>query len=262
MDVAAAGVATPGLLLRHRGSVRAAAVSLLVLSGAAGVLAAVLLDSMCGSLGWTLHLKQQAYGRLREPGSHQWAGSSDGPINIFIEKRVMGPTVGRPRSGEILVIVRTKGYAVPSLRESSRPIDAWHASLDVATDRLTIRNAAGEVIEQTMGLHVSDIEGLLLHASLTLTDEERQAVADQIVEEVEKENASAQAVETSPIISYSGGSGSTMRSLPFPVMGQWGAIGIGLVSMAFGLVVLITTSVSFIISRRRVRARRSPMAGV
>jgi hypothetical protein len=257
-DIAQTGVVTPAIVHKCRGSVAAAVVSIVVLAASVGVISALTLDWTCGAMGWILHADQQTYGRLRGPGAHQWPGSADGPLNILISRRVIGRSIHHPQKGDITVIVRDRGYAIPDMREMPSASGAWHAILDVKSDELTIRDPTGTQASTYGGLRVADIETLLKSAKLVLTDDERHAVAAQIVSEMERTSADSPTTLAYPVLVRNGGTRSEQRSLPFAVIGQWGGIGILIVSALAGLATLMVSATAFTLARRRLRRSIAP----
>lgn len=257
-DIAQTGVVTPAIVHRCRGNLAAAIVSIVILASSVGVISALVLDLTCGVLGWILHSDQKSYARLRDPGAHQWPGGADGPLNILISRHVVGRSIHHPQRGEITVIVRDRGYALPNMRGMPSASGAWHAILDVKSDELIIRDPTGAQTSTHSGLHIADIETLLRSAGLVLTDDERHAVAAQIVSEMERTSADPLATLAYPVLIRNGGARSEQRSLPFAVIGQWGGTGILIVSVVAGLATLVASATAFTLARRRLRRLIAP----
>lgn len=257
-DIVQTGVVTPAIVHKCRGSVAAAVVSIVILAACVGVISTLVLDWTCGAMGWILHADQKTYGRLRDPGAHQWPGGADSPLNILISRRVLGRSIHHPQQGDITVIVRDRGYAIPDMREMPSASGAWHAILDVKSDKLIIRDPTGTQASTHGGLHVADVETLLKSAKLVLTDDERHAVAAQIVNEMERTSADSPATLAYPVLVRNGGTRSEQRSLPFAVIGHWGGVGMLIVSVAAGLATLLVSSMAFTLARRRLRRSIAP----
>lgn len=257
-DIAQTGLVTPEIAHKCRGNIAAAVVSIVVLAASVSVFSAQAIDWTCGVMGWILHADQQTYARLRAPGAHQWPGGADGPLNILISRRIIGRSIHDPQRGDITVIVRDRGHAIPDMRGMPSVWGAWHAALEVKSDELIIRDPTGTQVSTHRGLHIADIETLLRSAGLVLTDDERHAVATQIVSEMGRTSADSPATFAYPVLSRNGGTRSEQRSLPFAVIGQWGGIGILIVSVLTGLATLVVSFTMFALARRRLGRSIAP----
>lgn len=265
-SVAEEGIATPRLMLKHRGSLRGALFSLTLLALALVFLFTGITLGVCQAAGWNQHVRQTAYGRI--PPLHTNPSGTpplNTPLDVIIHKDFIGPSVHNPTGGEILVVIKPSA-AVATSADRPATVGEWHATYDVWRDRLTVRDAAGRSREASI-LSTATVDQFLAEAVPELTQADRARAARQIAEEVDVMNR-VDANVSFPILQERGSSMQTTPSLPFAVFGKKGVTAAmllaGIVSGA-----LYVVAIWLVLKRRRRLMQRvqrptelSSLAGV
>lgn len=255
-DIKEEGLATPRLMLKHRGSLHGALFALTMLAAALVFLLTGITLGICQAAGWMQHVRQTSYGRI--PPIHtnpSGTPSPNTPLDMLIHKDLIGPSVHKPRQGEILVVIRSSAQTTTS---ADRPntIGDWHATYDVGRDLLTVRDGTGATHKRS-ALGVAQVEEFLANAVPALTESERFGAASQIIGELDVEGRVSDKVPYA-IVQELGTSMRSTPSLPFTVFGFAGSSAAMLLASILSAALYVLALWLVLKRRRRLMRRVAP----
>ncbi len=265
-NVADEGIATPRLMLKHRGSLRAALFSLTMLAAALVFLLTGLALGLCQAAGWMQWTRQTEY---------VLGQSTTSPHRISVHWEMLGRS-GQPRGhGEVLVVVFPGGQLTGTVGSRPSTTGVTHATIDARSGTFVLADSSGRIDRRGKRFEPADGTRLLELAGVAIEQTELEAAGLQLAELADAESAMA-AAALRPTTTFTGtpvlieGSSSTraVPSLPFRVFGMMSSSAAmllaGIVSAVFYIL-----AIWLVLKRRRRLMRRvgpvtqpSSLAGV
>lgn len=265
-DIAEEGIATPRLMLKHRGSLRAALFSLTMLAAALVFLLTGITLGICQAAGWMQWTRQTEYSLSTQ---------TQAPHSIVAHWQMLGKSGSGRARGEIVIAVKPGGSFFGTFDTRPNTTGVAHAEIDAATGAFVLIDASGRVERRGDRFEPADGIRLLQLAGTPVEPAVLEAAGLQLAEIARVDDAMA-AAALRPAVAFSGstvlteGSSTTsaVPSLPFTVFGMKSSSGAmlltGIVSAALYVVALF-----WVIKRRRRLMRRvrpstqlSSLAGV
>ena len=265
-DIAEEGIATPRLMLKHRGSLRGALFALTMLAAALVFLLTGITLGICQAAGWMQWTRQTEY---------VLGQSTTSPHRVTVHWEMLGRSSQTHANGEVLVVVSPGGQLTGTL--GSRPFTTGmaHATIDARSGNYVLTDSAGRIDRRGKRFEPADGTRLLELAGVSVEQTELEAAGLQLAELADADMAMA-AAAMRPATAFSGtpvlieGASSTraIPSLPFAVFGTTGSstamLLAGLLSAA-----LYVFAIWLVLKRRRRLMRRvgpvtqpSSLAGV
>ncbi len=265
-NVAEEGIATPRLMLKHRGSLRGALFALTMLAAALVFLLTGLTLGLCQAAGWMQWTRQSEY-TLEQ--------STSTPLWIAVHWDLAGRSTQSRAHGEIVVAVNSGGPFFTTASLNAPLVGVAHARIDARRGTFVVVDPQGHIERRGDRFQRSDAVRLLELAGVSVEQTVLEAAGLQLAELADADSAMA-AAAMRPATAFSGtpvlieGASSTraIPSLPFPVVGMMSSSGAmilaGIVSAALYIVALW-----LVLKRRRRLMRRvgpvtppSSLAGV
>lgn len=265
-DIAEEGIATPRLMLKHRGSLRAALFSLTMLAAALVFLLTGITLGICQAAGWMQWTRQTEYALGTQTPT---------PHSIVVHWQMLGKSGSNRANGEIVIAVTPGGPFRGTFDTRPDTTGLAHVEIDAATGAFIMVDASGRVDRRGERFGPDDGVRLLELAVSSAEPPVLEAAGLQLAEIAKVDDAIA-AAALRPAITFSGstvlteGSSTTsaVPSLPFSLFGlksSWGAMALaGILSAILYIFTLV-----WVVRRRRRLMRRvqrptelSSLAGV
>lgn len=257
-DIAEEGIATPRLMLKHRGSLRAALFSLTMLAAALVFLLTGITLGICQAAGWMQWTRQSEY-TLEQSDAAQSPAASSG---ILVHWETLGRAAAKSPRGQILIVVNPHSpfRGTSGIQPSTSGVP--HARIDTSTGAFSVLDHSGEATRAGDAFASEDAAHLLELAGVSIDEATLDAAGLQLAEIAEVDNAMA-AAALRPAVTFSGstvlteGSSTTsaVPSLPFAVFGAKSSTGAMLLA-AIVSAVLYVVALLWVIKRRRRLMRR------
>lgn len=252
-DVGEEGIATPRLMLKHRGSLRAALFSLTMLAAALVFLLTGLTLGICQAAGWMQWTRQTEY---------VLGQSTTSPHRIMVHWEMLGRSSQTHANGEVLVVVSPGGQLTDTLGSRPSTTGVTHATIDARSGNYVLTDSTGRIERRGTRFEPADGTRLLELAGVSVEQTELETAGRQLADLADAEKAMA-AAAMRPTTTFTGapvlieGVSSTraIPSLPFPVFGMMSSSAAmllaGIVSTALYIVALW-----LVLKRRRRLMRR------
>jgi len=259
-DIAEEGIATPRLMLKHRGSLRAALFSLTMLAGALVFLLTGITLGICQAAGWMQWTRQTEYSLNTQ---------AQAPHSILAHWQMLGRSGSGRASGQIVIAVKPGGPFFGTFDTRPNTVGVAHAEIDAATGAFVIVDPNGRIERRGDRFEPADGVRLLQLAGAPVEPAVLDAAGLQLAEIAEGDNAMA-AAALRPAVAFSGstvlteGSSTTsaVPSLPFAVFGAKSSTGAMLLAAIVSAVLYIFTLVLVVKRRRRLMRRVHRPAGL
>lgn len=252
-SVAEEGIATPRLMLKHRGSLRGALFALTMLAAALVFLLTGLTLGLCQAAGWMQWTRQSEYVLGMQSQTPNW---------VVVHWEMLGTSSRKQANGQIVIAVKAGGPFYGSMGSRPNTTGVAHAEIDARSGAFVLLDPSGRVDRRGDRFERDDGVRLLELAAPSVAPEMLEAAGLQVTEIADVDNAVA-AAALRPAVAFTGinvlteGSSSTnaIPSLPFAVFGTTGSSAAmllaGIVSAALYVVALW-----LVLKRRRRLMRR------
>lgn len=216
-DVKEEGIATPRLMLKHRGSLRGALFSLTMLAGALVFLLTGITLSICQAAGWMQWTRQSEYTLER---------STSTPVWIAVHWDLAGRSTQSRAHDDIVIAANSGGTFLPTASLHAPLVGVAHARIDARRGTFVVVDPQGHIDRRGDRFQRDDAVRLLELVGVSVEQTVLEAAGLQLAELADTDSAMA-AASMRPATTFTGatvlteGSSSTrvVPSLPFRLFG-------------------------------------------